>query len=274
MSPQASVSTTHPFGTLLRQWRTARKMSQLALALEANISARHLSFLETGRAQPSRDMVLLLATSLDVPLRERNRWLLAAGYAPIYRETTLTAPEMRPAQQALEFVLQQQEPYPALVMDRQWNLLRSNQGANRVFRLFLDPAYLQAASPPNIMRLTFDPHGLRPCIVNWDEVAGHMLHLLHREAVLGIPDEDTTRLLDTVLAFPGVPSRVHVPALATTLAPLAFLELRKDDLTVKFFSIIATLGTPQDITLQELRMECFFPGDATTEALMRRLAAA
>jgi transcriptional regulator with XRE-family HTH domain len=272
MSPQASVSTAQPFGALLRQWRTAHKMSQLALALEADISARHLSFLETGRAQPSRDMVLLLATSLDVPLRERNRWLLVAGYAPMYRETDLTAPEMRPAQQALEFVLQQQEPYPALVMDRQWNLLRSNQGANRVFRLFLDPAYLQAASPPNIMRLTFDPHGLRPCIVNWDEVAGHMLHLLHREAVLGIPDEDTTRLLDTVLGFPDVPSRVHVPALATALAPLAFLELRKDDLTVKFFSIIATLGTPQDITLQELRIECFFPGDATTEALMRRLA--
>ena len=191
MSPQASVSTAHPFGALLRQWRTARKMSQFALALEADISARHLSFLETGRAQPSRDMVLLLATSLDVPLRERNRWLLVAGYAPIYRETNLTAPAMRPAQQALEFVLQQQEPYPALVMDRQWNLLRSNQGAGRVFRLFLDPAHLQAASPPNIMRLTFDPHGLRPCMVNWDEVAGHMLHLLHREAVLGIPDEAT-----------------------------------------------------------------------------------
>jgi len=109
MSPQASVSTAHPFGVLLRQWRTARKMSQFALALEADISARHLSFLETGRAQPSRDMVLLLTTSLDVPLRERNRWLMAAGYAPIYRETVLTAPEMRPAQQALEFVLQQQE---------------------------------------------------------------------------------------------------------------------------------------------------------------------
>jgi transcriptional regulator with XRE-family HTH domain len=274
MSPPASVSTAHPFGVLLRQWRTARKMSQLALALEADISARHLSFLETGRAQPSRDMVLLLATSLDVPLRERNRWLLAAGYAPIYRETALTTSEMRPAQQALEFVLTQQEPYPALVMDHQWNLLRSNQGADRVFQLFLDSAHLYAASPPNIMRLTFDPRGLRPYIVNWDEVAGHMLHLLYREAVWGIPDEDTTHLLDTVLAFPRVPAHVHVSAPVTALAPLLFLELRKDDLTVKFFSTIATLGTPQDMTLQELRIECFFPGDATTEALMRRLAAA
>jgi transcriptional regulator with XRE-family HTH domain len=274
MSTQASVSPTHPFGALLRQWRIAHKMSQLALALEADISARHLSFLETGRAQPSRDMVLLLATSLDVPLRERNRWLMAAGYAPIYRETALTTPEMRPAQQALEFVLKKQEPYPALVMDRQWNLLRSNQGADRVFQLFLDSAYLHATKPPNIMRLTFDPNGLRPCIVNWDEIAGPMLHLLHREAVLGIPDEDTTHLLDTVLAFPGVPSRLHVSAPATALAPLLFLELRKDDLTVKFFSTIATLGTPQDITLQELRIECFFPGDATTETLMRRLAEA
>src|SRR5262245_53613460 len=114
MSPPASVSHAQPFGALRRQWRTDHKMSQLALALEAEISARHLSSLETGRAQPSRDMVLLLATSLDVPLRERNRWLLAAGYAPMYRATALTAPEMRPAQQALEFVLQQQEPYPAL----------------------------------------------------------------------------------------------------------------------------------------------------------------
>src|SRR5262249_18999586 len=171
------------------------KRGKLARGLEADISARHLSFLETGRAQPSRDMVLLLATSLDVPLRERNRWLMAAGYAPMYRETALTTPEMRPVQQALEFVLQQPEPYPALVMDRQWHLLRSNPGANSVLRLFLDPDYLQAASPPNIMRLTFDPYGLRPCIVNGDEVAGQMLHLLHREAALGMPDEDTTRLL-------------------------------------------------------------------------------
>jgi transcriptional regulator with XRE-family HTH domain len=250
----------------------ARKMSQLALALEADVSARHVSFLETGRAQPSRDMVVLLATALDVPLRERNRWLMAAGYASIYRETPLTAPEMHPAQQALEFVLKQQEPYPALVMDHQWNLLKSNQGATRVFQLFLDPAHLPVESPLNIMRLTFDPHGLRPFMVNWDEVAGHMFHLLHREAVLGTPDEDVSRLLEDVLAFPGVPPRLHIPALATALAPLLFLALQKDDLTVKFFSTIATLGTPQDITLQELRIESFFPGDATTDTLMRRLA--
>src|SRR5688572_19735101 len=217
MSPQASVPTTQPFGALLRQWRMARKMSQLALALEADISARHLSFLETGRAQPSRDMLLLLATALDVPLRERNRWLMAAGYAPIYQETALTAPALRPVQQALEYVLKQQEPYPALVMDRQWNLLRSNQGAARLLQRFLEPAHLQAAGQLNIMHLTFDPHGLRPWIVNWQEVAGHMLQRLQRDAVLGIPDADLSRLLETVLAFPGTSPSLHVPTLTTAL---------------------------------------------------------
>jgi transcriptional regulator with XRE-family HTH domain len=274
MSPQATVPATPPFGALLRQWRMARKMSQLALALEADISARHLSFLETGRAQPSRDMLLLLATALDVPLRERNRWLMAAGYAPIYQETALAAPALRPVQQALEFVLKQQEPYPAFVMDRQWNLLRSNQGAARLLQRFLDPAHLRGAGPLNIMRLTFDPHGLRPWIVNWQEVAGHMLQRLQRDAVLGIPDADLSRLLEAVLAFPGISPCLHGPTLTTALEPFLALELQKDDLTVKLFSTIATLGTPQDITLQELRIECFFPGDVATEALLRRLAAA
>src|ERR671923_1173107 len=165
MNQLASIPATQTFGALLKHWRLARRMSQLALALEAEISARHLSFLETGRAQPSREMVLLLSRVLEVPLRGRNELLTAAGYAPIYRETALDAPEMAQARRALGFMLRQQEPYPALVLDRHWNILMSNAAMGRVMGLFLDPAALAALGAPNAMRLSYHPQGLRPFIV-------------------------------------------------------------------------------------------------------------
>jgi len=176
------------FADVLRYWRAARRMSQLALATEAEISSRHLSFLETGRAQPSREMVLRLAGVLDVPLREQNALLMAAGYAPIYRESPLGAPELGQVRRALGFMLAQQEPYPALVVDRHWNLLMQNEGARRIFGLFLDPDAAQVPGPPNVMRMTLHPQGLRRYITTWEALAGPMIQQIHRESVGGVPD--------------------------------------------------------------------------------------
>ena len=271
----APVTTPPRFREALKHWRTVRGMSQLALATEADISSRHLSFLETGRAQPSREMVLLLASVLDVPLREQNVLLTAAGYAPIYRETALGAPEMDQVRRALGFMLAQQEPFPALVMDRHWNILQQNDSAKRVLGLFLDQAAVaRLPGPPNAVRLTFHPDGLRPCIANWEALAGPLIQQIHREAVGGIPDAGTRRLLEEVLGYPGVPARWRTPDATARSTPFLPVVLRKDDLVLRFFTTIATLGTPQDITLQELRVECFHPGDEATEAHVRRLATA
>ena len=261
------------FGDILRHWRVSRRMSQLTLATEAEISSRHLSFLETGRAHPSREMVLLLAGVLDVPLRDQNMLLTAAGYASIYRETALGAPELSQVRRALGFILGQQEPFPALVVDRHWNLLLQNEGSRRLMALFLDPEEVaQVPGPANVVRMTFHPRGLRPYIANWEALASPLIQQIHREAVGGIPDEGTRQLLDEVLSYPGVPARWRTPDARAQSAPFLPMILRKGDLALRFFSTIATLGTPQDITLQELRVECFFPGDEATEELARRLA--
>src|SRR2546422_11297841 len=164
------------FGPLLRQWRARRRMSQLDLAAEAEIASRPLSFVETGRAGPSREMVGPLAQVLDVPLRDRNALLTAAGYAPIYRETHLEAPAMAQARRALDFMLRQQEPYPAMVLDRHWNILMTNEAMNRVMSLFLDPTAVAAAGAPNAIRLSYHPQRLRAFIVNWGATAAHLIH--------------------------------------------------------------------------------------------------
>src|SRR5262249_25008486 len=164
------------FGRMLRQWRDARHMSQLALATEAGISTRHLSFLETGRAQPSREMVQLLTGTLDVPLGERNSLLVAAGYAPAYGERPLGAADLEPVRRALEYILRQQEPFPALVLDGEWNVVMSNDAAHRVFEVFKS-----LARTPNVMRKVFDPDGIRPFVVNWTSIAECMMQGLHRE---------------------------------------------------------------------------------------------
>jgi transcriptional regulator with XRE-family HTH domain len=259
--------TAKGVGGLLRQWRAARRLSQLALALDADVSSRHLSFVETGRAQPSREMVLRLADALSVPLRERNALLLSAGFAPLFRETDLEAPEMVAARQAVEFILAHQEPYPAIVVDRHWNVLRANGATQRILGRFLAAP---PAGPLNAMRLVFHPGGLRPFVENWEEVAGALMERLHREAA-GPPDEETRALRDELLACPGVPARWRTPELDRPPAPLLSIVYRKDDLRLAFFTTITTFGTPQDVTLQELRIECFFPAD---EATRRALAGA
>lgn len=264
------------FGTVLQHWRQVRRMSQLALAIEAEVSPRHICFIETGRAQPSRDMVLLLARALDVPLRERNVLLLAAGYAPMYRETDLESPELGAVRAALQAILRQQEPYPAVVMSRSWDILTSNDAASRFFGFLLDPAPASgpanASVPTNVIRMMFDPHGLRPFVTNWEAVAEALITRVHREAVGRAPDAATVQLLEEVLTFPGVPRRWQRPSPETPLMPVIPVTFKKDAKTFAYFSTVTTLGTAQDVTLQELRIECFFPMDAATERNAQELA--
>src|SRR5262245_13097803 len=259
-------------GRLIQHWRRVRRKSQLGLALQAGISARHLGFLEVGRSNPSREMVLLLAGVLDVPLRERNAFLLAAGYAPLYRETGLEAPEMEHARRALALILQHQEPYPAVVMDRHWNMLRSNEGAARFFGQLLTLS--GDGPPPNIVRLMFDPEGLRPFVANWEWVAEAHVQRIHREALGGVPDATTADLLEEILGYPGVPSHWGSPDLLALAKPYVPVEFRKGSLAMDFFSTVTTLGTPLDVTLQEIRIECFFPANAETPASVLALAEA
>ena len=239
-------------------------MSQLSLALEAEISTRHLSFLETGRARPSREMLLLLARTLEVPLRGRNELLTAAGYAPVYHETPLDAPELGQARRALDFMLRQQEPYPAMVLDRHWNILKTNEAMGRVMGMFLDPIAVEALGPANAMRLSYHPKALRPFIANWEATAAAFSQGLHRD-FLRTGDAETRRLLDELLAYPDVPHRWHTLDLDASTAPFLAIELVKGDVRLSFFTLLASLGTPYDITLHELRLECFFPADEATE---------
>jgi transcriptional regulator with XRE-family HTH domain len=262
------------FGRLLRQWRAQRGLSQLDLSVEAGVSSRHLSFVETGRAQPSREMVLLLARTLDVPLRDRNDLLVAAGYAPVYRRTNLEAPALAPVRRALDFVLRQQEPYPALVLDRHWNVLKVNEGSARVQAHFLDSAAVAGLGPPNAMRLMFHPHGFRPFILNWEATAASLIQWLHRDTVSGAGDAQTRALLEELLAYPDVPRQWRRLDLDASTTPVLPLELSRGDVTLRYFTTLTSLGTPHDITLQELRIESFFPADEETEATTRRLAAA
>lgn len=260
-------------GALLRQWRERRRMSQLALAIEAEVSSRHLSFVETGRSRPSREMVLLLGEVLDVPPRARNDLLAAAGYAPIYRESSLDAPEMSQFRRALDFLLRQQEPYPAIVLDRYWNILLANEGAGRFTGLFLDPAVADTLGSPNALRLICHPHALRPYIVNWDATAAALIQWLHRD-LLRSADAGIRLILDELLAYPDIPRNWRTLDLDAPTAPFLAIEMQKGDTHLSFFTTLTTLGTPYDITLHELRIESFFPADEATDMALRRLDAA
>lgn len=264
------------FGGVLRHWRQKRGFSQLDLALAADGSQRHISFLESGRSQPSRDMVLRLATVLDMPLRQQNVMLIAAGFAPIYKERELTDPEMHQVRKALDCMLRQHEPYPAMVIDRHWNLRLGNEAAGRLMTWLMSPHVAQtfpgADGPLNLVRLLFHPDGVRPLIRNWHEVAGHLVERLHREAMIDGQSDATMALLHELLAYPDVPRAWHIPNWEALQAPVLPVELAKDDLELCFFTTITTLGTPHDITLQELRLECFFPADETTERNIEMLA--
>jgi hypothetical protein len=223
------------------------------------VTPRHVSFVESGRAAPSRDMVLTLASTLDLPLRDRNQLLLAAGYAPLYRDTELDRPAMTPVRAAIDRMLRQHEPYPAVMLSRHWDVLAANDSAVALFD-WLGPF----PEPANVVRLMFDPAGLRPHVANWPEVARALIQRVHREAVGGVPDPATVALLKEVLAAPGVPEHWRAADYTATLLPVIPVEFAKDGRTLRYFSMVTTVGTPQDIAAQEIRVESFFPTDDVT----------
>lgn len=245
-----------PVGHLLREWRAVRGLSQLDLAMRAGFSSRHVSFIETGRTQPSRQALLVLAETLEVPLRERNRLLEAGGFAHMYRHTPLAADEMRHVRRVLQFILDRHEPYGAVVLDRCSNLVMANAATTRLLGGLIDPSLLTGT--PNVMRMVFHPLGLRPCIVNWDEVARYLLGRAERELGELRDDKAGTALLAELRGYGGI-SRSHSPASIGPADILLPVHIRKGDLDLRLFSTIMTLGTPQDVTLQELRNETFFP---------------
>ncbi len=260
---------------MLRAWRRRRGASQLALALQSGVSQRHVSFLESGRARPSREMVVQLTSALDVPLRQRNAMLLAAGFAPVYRESNLAAPELAPVRQAIARMLKQQEPYPAIVIDRLWNLLDANDAAH-AFTVFL----FEGPPPPpppdkqaNILRWLLDPRALRAKIVNWEEVARYLVSTTYAEILADGGEPKALAFIEEIMAFPDVPASFRKVRFEERPPPVLTIDYLVAGKALSVFTAIATLGTPQDVTLQEVRIESFFPADERSDALFRSLAA-
>jgi transcriptional regulator with XRE-family HTH domain len=262
-----AVGDRAPLGVLLRDWRQRRRMSQLDLALEAGVSARHLSFLETGRSKPSREMVLHLAEELEVPLRERNRMLLAAGFAPAFDERPLEDPELEPVRRAVAQVLTGIEPFPAAVIDRWWNLVASN----RQIGVFLEGVAPKLLEPPaNVLRISLHPDGMAPRIANLAEWRAHLLGRLRR-GIAATGDERLAQLLDEVSAYPA-PAPAAAPQVPPHGAIAVPLRIRGDDgEELTFISTVATFGTAVDVTVAELSIEAFFPADATTATALQKL---
>jgi transcriptional regulator with XRE-family HTH domain len=265
------MAMAQPVGDLLREWRQRRRMSQLDLSLEAEISTKHLSFLETGRSQPSRDMVLLLAEQLDVPLRDRNVLLVAAGYAPMFAERPLEDPALQAARKAVDLVLAGHEPYPALAVDRHWTLIAANRAVGRLIG-GADAALLRP--PVNVLRLSLHPKGLAPRIANLPEWRAHLLARLRRQVEVSA-DPVLTELMAELGTYPAPSHARPRPQaghdFAGVVVPLQFVT---EQGTLSFFSTTTVFGTPLDITLSELALESFYPADATTAEALRRLAGA
>jgi transcriptional regulator with XRE-family HTH domain len=274
-APAALAPQPDMFGPMLRTWRRRRGASQLALALQSGVSQRHVSFLESGRARPSRDMVVQLSTALDVPLRQRNAMLLAAGFAPAYRETNLSAPELLPVRKAIDHMLKQQEPYPAVVIDRLWNLIQANEAAT-AFTVFLfegPPPAPPPGKPPNLLHWLLDPKALRPKIANWEEVARHLVSTTYAEILADGGEPKALAFIEDIMAYPDVPASFRKLRFEDRPQPVLTLDYIVGGKALSVFTTIATLGTPQDVTLQEVRIECFFPADDRSDALFRSLAA-
>lgn len=269
-SPARNRATS--VGALLKQWRKARKMTQLELAIDAEVSTRHLSFLETGRSRPSAEMLLVLASVLEVPLRERNALLAAAGFAPAYRETDLSAPEMAPVRTILDFMLRQAEPYGAVVIDGSWNLLEANPPAKLFTEMFVvDREAVLADGPPNLLRLLLHPLGVRRRCGNWETLARAMVGRVHRELAVG-HDDRLARLLDQVLGYDGVPGDWRVFDIEQPSSLLLPMHMVLGSQELRLYTTVTSLGTAQDITLSELRVESFFPADEASDVLLRELS--
>jgi transcriptional regulator with XRE-family HTH domain len=253
-------------GALLRHWRDLRGKSQFHLSLDTGVSQRHISFIKIGRSAPSRQMLIDIPTALDIPLRERNTLLLAGGYAPIYPEGAWDGPEKHSVTKALERILRQHEPFPALVMDRYWNVLMTNKAAPRFFGCFTDLSARK--SPRNMLHLMFDPEGMRPFIADWPTVAQSLIQRVYRESVGRVVDDQIKELLAALLAYHDgelgwTPPKAMSAQSATPVIPIGFIRNGK---VLNYLSMVTTVGTPHAVAAQELRIECMFPADEATEA--------
>lgn len=262
---RSPVSTSRPVGDLLREWRVRRRLSQLDLAGEVGVSTRHLSCLETGRAAPSREMLLRLAGKLDVPLRGRNALLLAGGYAPMFRERPLDDPALAAARAAVDAILQGHEPHPAIAIDRHWTLLAANRAVAPLLA-GVDPALLEP--PVNVLRLSLHPRGLAPRIVNLADWRSHLLHRVAQQ-IDASSDPGLDALLTELRGYPGAAGPPSTPVHEAPMIAVP-MRLRSEAGELAFYSTTTVFGTPVDITLAELALECFFPADEATAAAMRQ----
>jgi transcriptional regulator with XRE-family HTH domain len=247
----------------LRHWRDVRGKSQLDLSLDTGVSQKQISFVESGRSVPSRFTLTAIAQALDVPLRDRNALLLAAGYAPAFSDGPWDSPEMKSVTDALKRMLRQHEPFPALLMDRYWNVIITNESTPRFFNCFIDMAARKG--PRNMLHLMFDPNGLRPFVANWEDTARGLFERVYRESIGRVVDDKTKELLAALLAYPDVKREWKNPV-ALGFMPVIPMSFVKDDQLLSYFSMVTTVGTPQTVAAQELRIESMFPADEATEA--------
>lgn len=262
---------TRLFPALLRHWRMSRGHSQLDLAVMADVSARHLSFLETGRAQPSREMVLRLASTLRVPLRDQNAMLRAAGFQEAFPEPSIEGGLPPGVAQAIDRMLAQHEPFPMMVVDRRYDVLRTNNGTLRLFRRFIhEPSALTA--PPNVFTLLFDPRLARPYIVDWERIAHDLVSRLYRETLAQPGAMDIAALLRSLFEYPDVPDEWRQPDLSVSSDATLTLRLRRGDLDLSFLTTVTMFSAPQNVTLEELKLESYFPLDDATVRACERLA--
>lgn len=273
---EAVLSPGLDFGSLLKDWRAHRRVSQLTLSSLSGISQRHISFLETGRSRPSRTMVLTLSDSLDIPLRERNALLQCAGFAPAYPESPLEGQRTAVFQAALEATLTHHEPYPALVLDGRWNLVMANAGALRFFGQFVDLyAALEEIGTPaefQVVRLCLAEAGLKPYIVNWEELTASFLTRARRALLVNPRDPHLPTLIREISEHPEAPSNWRRPDWTTLPEPALTMTMAKDGVTYRLFTMLAHFGAAQSVTLEELSVETFFPADEATRAHLEALA--
>jgi transcriptional regulator with XRE-family HTH domain len=259
------------FADLLRNWRQKRRLSQLDLALASGVSQRHVSFLECGRARPSRNMILQLSETLDVPLRDRNQWLTTAGFAPVFRSRALEDPQMGQVMAAVRMMLTAHEPFPAVALDRAWNVRMSNRPFDRLGALLGEDIWARVGGDQrNLMRLFFHPQGIRPFVTNWPAVGPLMWQRARREAE-ALSGQEMKAVLDDLA--PMQEASILWSAADTALTPVMAFNMQIGDLRLSMFAVVATFGTAQDVTADELRIETLFPADAGTEALFRGAAA-
>lgn len=253
---------------LLREWRGARRLSQLDLALDTGVSMRHLSFIETGKARASRGLLLRFAAALDMPPHERNTLLAAAGYTPEHPEVALTAPQDAGIRRAIDYMLAGHEPYPAFVVDRHWNVLMANRGAERIGAFVMDG---RTSAHGNIIRQVFDPNDMRAAVANWEDLAGELVRHLHAALAASPTDAIVRSLLEEALAAPGVPSQWRTRDLDVPPSPLLTTVFRKHDRELRFLSTFTTFGFARDVHLESQHIECCFPMDEATAGFCREL---